>query len=579
MKRTNYKIFTVMLLAAVLFSGCGLNRMVRNYDEGIRYTPAVNPLENHGGQVAAEVQGTISEGYFLRKAMLELTPVLTWDGGEQELPAVILRGSSTTAEGQMITRDQSTNFDMNNIIEYQQEMEQSELVIRARLYREGRENRATTLPERKVADGVINTSQRVDKEGLVSYAPHQYELETIITQQADLFFDYMRHNVNMRNPLNRDTENQEALKDLEEFLTRGWEIRSIEINAWASPEGEIAFNEKLSENRATSGERFFNDMVRRLNRNQDEPIQHPDLNVRARGEDFDNFMSALNESDIPDKQAIANVVNSELSPAERERRIRDMTVIYNEIEEILQPLRRAEFVVQSFEPKKTQEEIAELSTSNPSELNEEELFYAATLTEELQTKLDIYNSAQELYPSDYRGFNNAGAIHLQMQNIDQAAKALERANQLEPNNGHVLNNLGVVAARNNDYENASSLFKAARDQGIDVSENEGALMIIAGDYQAASSSFAGVTCTYNVALAQFMAGNIQAATNTLNCAPESAQVYYLKAVIGARQDNNSVVFENLRQAIEMDPAYAEMASKDAEFIRLRSLDQFQDVIN
>ncbi|MFO7977590.1 MAG: tetratricopeptide repeat protein, partial [Bacteroidales bacterium] len=455
MKRINYKIFTVMLLTAALFSGCGLNKMVRNYDEGIRYTPETNPLENHGGQVAADVTGTISEGYFQRNAVLELTPVLKYEGGEQELSTVTLRGSSTTTEGKMINQDQSTKVEMNNVIEFQPEMRESELVIRGRLYREGRENNAEELPERKVADGVINTSQQVDLEAMATaIAPDEYEKETIVTQRANLYFAYMRYNINMRLPLNSSQEAQENMSNLEEFMTRGWEIQSIEVNAWASPEGEVALNRSLSENRAEAGEKFLNDMIDRLNRQQDEEdeeIEHPEFEVEARGEDYDGFMAALEESDIQDKQAIANVINTLEDPAEREKRIRDMTVIYAEVEEILEPLRRAEFVVHAYEPKKTDDEILDLAQNNPSELDAKEMLYAASLTDDLQTKLEIYEAAQEAFPRDYRGFNNAGAIYLEMNQVDQAAKALERANQLQPNNAYVQNNLGVVAARNGDF--------------------------------------------------------------------------------------------------------------------------------
>jgi tetratricopeptide (TPR) repeat protein len=579
MKRTNYKIFIGLLLVAAIFSSCGLNRMVRNYDEGVKYTPATNPLENHGGQVAAEVAGRISEGYFLRRAMLEITPVLVYEGGETELQTVTLRGSRTTAEGQMVQGDRGAAFNMNNIIEYTPEMEESELIIRARLYREGREGRATNLRERKIADGIVVTSQRVDKSDMVTLvAPHEYELETIHTRQAALYFEYMRHNVNMRLPLNRDQENQQKLQDLEEFLLRGWRIHSIEVNAWASPEGEIAFNERLSQNRATTGERFFRDMVRRLERQHRRTIERPELAVNARGEDFQNFMVALDKSNLPDKQAIANVINSQLAPAERERRIRDMTVIYGEIEEILQPLRRAEFVVRAYEPKRTMQEIAELSTNNPRELSLAELLYAATLTEDLQTQLNIYQSAQEIFPRDYRGFNNAGAVHLKMRNYERAAQALERANQLAPNNGYIQNNLGVLAAINADYQNARDLFGTAQEWGLNTSYNQGVMRILAGDYQGALTSMRGFTCTYNLALAQLMTGNTQQAINTLDCAPESANVHYLRAVIAARQNEANRAFESLRSAVSMNPQMAEEARKDREFIRFFQQDEFQQAL-
>jgi tetratricopeptide (TPR) repeat protein len=289
-------------------------------------------------------------------------------------------------------------------------------------------------------------------------------------------------------------------------------------------------------------------------------------------------MTVLNASDLRDKQAIANVINSQLAPAERERRIKDMTVIYGEIEKLLEPLRRGEIVITAFEPKKTDEDIARLSTQDPSQLDVKELLYAATLTEDLQTKLTIYRNAQRQFPQDYRGFNNAAYVLLRQGNAEEAARELEKAQQLAPNSGHVLNNLGVVASWKGDSENAQSYFEAAQGQGIRTNYNIGILMIKKGDYQAALTSFAGRTCTHNVALAHLMAGNESAAMTNLECAKESAAVAYLKAVIGARRQNNNMVFENLRKAVQLDAAYKAEAELTVSLSVTFGVAEFQEIV-
>ncbi len=572
MKNINFKLLAIVLISAGLFASCGLNRMVNNYDEGVRFTPETNPLENHGGQVAAEVQGDISEGYFHRKAVVELTPVLKYEGTEKELETVVLRGSNTTTEGRMINRDQSTTINLNNVISFEPEMLASELYIRATVYREGREERATQLPDRKVADGVINTSQFIKNDHLVSIAPHGYEKEVIVSKAADIYFAYMRHNLNWRLDLNRAEEARARISELTEFIERGWELKAVEVDAWASPEGEIAFNMELSENRAETGERYIRNLF------SQKDIETPELRVDAKGEDFDGFMTKLNASDLPDKQIIANVINSQIAPAERERRIKDMTLIYAEIEKILEPLRRAEITVHAYEPKRSDEEIADLAISNPAELDQDELLFAATLTDNKQTQLAIYRSATDLFPNSYEGFNNAAAILLEMKEVEQAASYLERANQLAPGNGHVQNNLGIVAAWQYDDESAKSLFQSARAQGINVSYNMGVLQIRSGDYRDALASFSGYTCLYNVALAQLMVDNQSAAINTLNCAPECGQVAYLKAVIAARNNDATALYNNLRKAIEFNANLKNMAANDREFVQFFGQSEFQDIV-
>jgi len=572
MKNINFRLLAVMLITAGIFASCGIPRMARNYDEGIRYTPETNPLENHGGQVAANTEGVVSEGYFHRNAVVEITPVLKHATGEMELETVTLRGSNTTTTGQMIERGRRSMFALENVVDYDPDMLASELYIHAKIYREGRGDRATELPVRKVADGVIVTSQRVKKDHKVSIAPHEYEEEVIISKTANIYFAYMRHHLNWRLDLNQTDEAKQAIEDVTEFIQRGWELKAVDVNAWASPEGEVAFNLELSEDRASTGEGYIKNLF------EDKEVAMPELRVNAKGEDFDGFMAKLEVSDLPDKQAIANVINSQLGPAEREQRIKDMTLIYGEIEKILEPLRRAEITVHAYEPKYTHEELATLAVEEPGKLDEKELLFAATLSDDKQVQLNIYLSAQELFPGSYKGFNNAAAILLEMKETEEAAEHLEKANQLAPGNGHVQNNLGVIAAWEYDDENAVSLFQAARAQGVDVSYNMGVIQIRSGDYPDALSSFTGYTCKYNVALAQLMNDNESAAVNTLNCAPECAHVAYLKAVIAARNNEPAALYSNLRRAIELNSAIKEIAAEDREFIQFFGQSEFQDIV-
>lgn len=568
-----------MLITALIVSSCGFKQMVKNYETGVSYTPELNPLENHGGQVASRVKGDILGGYFHRKAVLELTPVLKHEGGEEVFPTLTLRGSRTTTQGTMVNRDAASSFHLNNVTAFQPEMLASELYVRARIYKDGNSDNATILAERKVADGVINTSQHVMHDQEAFLAPHGYEKETIITKKANIYFPYMRHNLDMRYALNRETQAQAALKEVEDFIKKEWEIKSIEVNAWASPEGEVAFNEKLAENRSKTGEKYSTDMYRKLDREMGKSLNLPAPVIRAKGEDFDGFMTKLNASNLPDKQAIANVINSQIAPAERERRIKDMTLIYGEIEKILEPLRRAELVVQAFEPKKTDQEMMSLAVSDPSKLDEKELLYAATLIDNMDTKLTIYKSAQRLFPNSYKGYNNAAYVYLNRGDNATAAGELERANQLSPGMPCVQNNLGVIAARGGDDASAKSFYAAAKARGLNTDYNLGISLIREGIYPAAINGFAGRTCTYNIALAQLLNGNADAAMSTLNCAPESAKVSYLKAIIYSKRDNANQVYENLGKAIQQDPSLKAVAKKDRQFIRYFTTSQFQNLVN
>lgn len=612
MKKTNFRIsgITTLLLAmAILFSGCGLNKMVRDYEDEVSYSPNVNPLENHGGIVAVEGTGRIADGYFHRNAVAEITPVLRYGDSETRLEPVVLRGQRAEKDGILV--DGALSIDYSDEVEFTEEMLASELFMSARIYMDGDEEDAEILHERKVADGIINTSQRVEKDEDMALAAHGYEEGAIATKSANIYFEYQRHNLNWNFDLNQREDNKEKIKEINEFLKKGWDIKSIEVNAWASPEGEVAFNEKLAKDRASTAHGYWEKQLEKgvekvkekLEKEAQERLEEkveeakeeaegeeeikvqvegeykvPGIQVASKGEDFEGFMEKLQASTIEEKDAIANVINSELAPEEREERIKDMTVIYEEIEEILKPLRRAEIVIEAVEPTKSDEEIATLSTTSPEELDSKELLYAATLTDDLQTKLEIYNSAKELFPQNYKGFNNAAYVNIKLENAEEAAADLEKANQLAPNQGSVLNNLGVVAAHKGDHENAISYYEAAEELGVNTNYNIGNIMILAGDYEDALSYYAGRTCTHNIGLAHMMNDNMSAAMTNLECADESAAVAYLTAIAGARENNNTMVFENLEKAIELDPDYKESAKIDREFIDLFGVAEFQEIV-
>jgi tetratricopeptide (TPR) repeat protein len=256
-----------------------------------------------------------------------------------------------------------------------------------------------------------------------------------------------------------------------------------------------------------------------------------------------------------------------------------MTVIYKEIEEdILPPLRRAEINVNCYEPSLSDQEIAQYATSSPDSLTISEMLYAASLTTDANAKLNIYKTVIQKYPSDWRGYNNAGLVSAELGDYDGASNYFSKAKSMAANNGIVLNNTGAMASKDQDFDKAKSDYLAAQKQGVDVGYNMGIVKIADGNYNGAVNSFGTVKCDYNLALAHVLSGNYNAATSTLNCAEKTPEVYYLQAIIGARTSNDNMVFENLKKAIAGDGTYRETAKEDREFLKYYSNADFQNAI-
>jgi Tfp pilus assembly protein PilF/outer membrane protein OmpA-like peptidoglycan-associated protein len=582
MKKT-LKILIAAVVVATMFTGCGLSKMVKKYDE-VKYDVTPEVLQTHGRKVAVTVKGSFPEKYFHPKAVVEFTPVLKWDGGSVTLKTQKIQGEKVEGDGVVISKKTGGSFTFSDVVDYKPEMNASDLIVEC-MATKG--NKTVSLGEVKLADGVIYTSERVAKLEDVSLAAHGYEKEVIIKKAANLYFAYNMSNYNTSLDLNRAEETKAQIKELEDFIAQNWKIKSIDINAWASPEGEESYNAELSQDRANTGEKYINDYFknyyRKLARDRKKKVeeveQELNINTVAKGEDFDGFMSAMQSSSIPEKQTIINVIKNQPEKSAREQEIKNMTVIYAEVEAILEVLRRAEIVISCFEPKRTDENIAMLSTTNPDSLKVEELLYAATLTNDMDTKLKIYKSCTEIYSDNWRGYNNAGYILLKQGKLAEAKTYVEKAQNLAPNQGEVLNNLGVIASWEEDFDKAKTHYESAQGQGITVNYNLGILKIREGDYAGAISLFSAKSCDYNLALAQLLSDGVDAAVKTLECCKEkTAAVHYLMAVAGARKSNLTMMTDNLKKACQLDAAYKAQAKEDREFLKYFDNADFQNAI-
>ncbi len=547
-----------------------------------------NILALHGDSIPIEVKGTFPE-CFNKKGVVDFTPVLKYGDKSLVLETMYFQGTEVPVEyqkqGAVIIPETGGTFTYKTFVKYEPGMEVCELYVDPMASIKG--NKPYSLTDRKVADGLIMTSKRLNNVEKLILAEHGYRKDIVASEMGIIYYIVNKWDLNLGYILNKDEKAKETLAKLNAFIAKGWEFKDVDINAWASPEGEESHNQGLSENRAATGQKyvlaeydkFIKNLAKKLGKKPEELKKEIKFNLKPQGEDWDGFMKAVQASDIKDKNIIANVVNSQTDPAKREQEIRNMTVIYKEIEEdILPPLRRAEIFVNCYEPALSDQEIAQYATSAPDSLNISQMLYAATLTSDPNARLNIYKTIIQKYPNDWRGYNNAGYASSDLGDYNAAANYFAKAKSMAANNGIVLNNTGAMASKNKDFNKAEADYLAAQKQGIDVGYNMGIVKIADGNYNGAVNSFGTVKCDYNLALAHVLSGNYNAATSTLNCAEKTPEVYYLQAIVGARTSNDSMVFENLKKAVAGNASYKETAKEDREFFKYYGNADFQNAI-
>ena len=577
------------------FGGNKIKKMADNFDQ-VMLNATPQPLEEVGDSVEVTITGTFPPKYFDKKAVMCFTPILTYDGGTTNFETMNFKGESVEGDGVLIDYSNGGSFTYTAKVPYDPAMDVSELYVEPVIYEyngEVYEDCADAAlsgksylaePPRKLNDGVVHTSKYMRRSDIVDFSPHGYELETISTQEANLYYQVNRSSKNLNLPLNKDDANTQSRDASIGDMEKGWFVKNITVDGWASPEGEETFNQDLSMKRAETAEKYVEAKVRKAAKDNEfielDLWEGVEVIETANGPDWNGFMKAIEASDIKDKNAIVNVINSAGTTAAKEEEIRNMILIYPELErDILPPLRRAIIDVNTFEPKRSAEEIANLSTSDPAQLSLAELLYSATLTTDNGTKRVIYASVMELHPKCYRGYNNAAVVELEDRNLEEAKALLDQAMELKEDSYQVYNNLGVYYALSGNYTEAEENLEKSEELGGDNKYNMGIISIYYGKYPEAVSYLSGYSCDYNLGLAQLLNKDYTSAQKTFKCVdPKDAEVMYLLAITSARQDDKASTLDYLGQAIDMNPEVKDMAAYDREFLKFEADPDFKALV-
>ena len=559
------KLYLPLLLAVVaVLSSCS-SKMGELSSDYFTVTPQV--LEAVGGKVPATINGKFPEKYFNKKAVVEVTPVLKWEGGEAKGQPAVFQGEKVEGNNQSISYKMGGNYTMKTSFDYVPEMAKSELYLE---FKATKGNKTIQIPAVKIADGVISTSELVG-ETLNSANPAlgADAFQRIIKDKHDAQIMFLIQQANVRSSELKTAKNFEAeVKAISE--TPNKKISDIEISAYASPDGGVELNKGLAEKRQDNTAKVINKNLKK------DKIE---ANVRTQytAQDWEGFQELVSKSDIQDKELILRVLSMYSEPEQREQEIKNISSVYKTLaDEILPQLRRSRLTLNYEIIGKSDEEIANLADSDAKQLNLEELLYAATLTKDAAKKEVIYTKATQIYPNDFRAYNNLGKLAYQAGNQDKAENYFKKAAALK-DAPEANMNLGLIALNKGDKAAAEAYFgKAAGAE--ELNEALGNLYIAQGQYNKAVNAF-GDTKTNSAALAQILAKDYNKAKNTLSgIENKDAYTDYLGAVLGARTNNDAMVMSNLKNAIAKDAKLAKKAATDLEFSKYFTNADFMSIV-
>ncbi|MDA9564048.1 hypothetical protein N9R81_05190 [Flavobacteriales bacterium] len=575
MKKRNIQVGAYMAIAALGLVSCNpLNKMAKNA-ETVTYEVTPNPLEMHGDSVAISISGKYPEKYFHKKATAVVTPTMEWEGGSKEFKSTTCIGEAAEGEGTKISAS-GGSFTFTDKIAYQPGMETA--VVNVKVVG-GFKAKTKDFLEVKIGDGTVVTPLMVQSDERPIMGVDKFV--RITPESYDLDINYALQQSSVRSGELRQDDYKGMIKFIEDGLALEdkYAFKGIAISAYASPDGELTKNEDLAKQRAETAAKA---VARSLKKLKVEAAQEESFfNKVGKGEDWAGFKSAVQATEHPDKDLILRVLGMTSDLEAREQEIKNMSATYDFLrKDVLPQQRRSMITVNAEKVGYSDEEITAMAKATPDSLNVEELLYAATLTKDMNEKLSIYQKAQKIYAGDWRGHNNAGYILLLQMKTDDAEAALNQAAKASPNNAIVNNNLGIVARWKGDNAKAKEMYNAASGAGSEVAYNLAIINIMEGDYGSATSNVAAEK-TFNAALAHLLNANPDGAAQIIDAseAKESAEGYYLKAIVGARTKNKETMLSNLKSAIAADGTFKTKAAGDAEFVEYREDADFSGVVN
>ncbi len=551
-------IYLTLAGGCVLLTGCN-KKLGQFSSDYFRTNPT--PLATVGERVPGTVTGAIPAKFMVKNAKVTAIPVLQWNTmtgtGEATAQPVVFQGEDVRANGQVVDWVNGGSVSIPFNMAYRPEMAVSDLYLDFNVDQNGKTYK---LPRVKVGYGVVATSTFANAKTVTpAVAPDGFQ--KVISQKYSADIHFLINQANIRaNQVDKADYIDLNRRLMEANQAANQEIAGITVNSYASPEGSLEFNTNLAEKREKNTTNYVEGQLKR-----DKISEFGELTSSFTPEDWEGFEKLVEKSNIQDKDLILSVLRMYPDPQDREREIRNMSSVFNELaDQILPQLRYSRVMATINTIGKSDQELVNLFNTDPQKLTEEEILYVATLTDDNMKKMEIYNRAAELHPKDYRAYNNLGDTQFIAGDYSGAVANWQQALRLNPQAKEPVMNLGLAAMMNGDMAKANEYFGSAA--GVPESADAlGTLYLAQGDIQKAINAF-GDTKSNNAAVAQIMARNYSEATSILNNVKSpNADTYYLKAVAAARTHNNTEVVQQLQKAVRLNPALLKRAQNDLEF--------------
>ena len=282
--------------------------------------------------------------------------------------------------------------------------------------------------------------------------------------QAECFLDFEVNKINIRPEyMNNPRELAKIRVMIDDLkLDPSIKVNRLDIIGYASPEGTLATNKRLSEGRAMALRDY-------LASRYDFPRNQ--YHIIFGGENWDGLIDALETLDMDYKNEMLDIIQDIPIEKGRETKLMQLRggVPYRYLLKNVFPSLRVAICKVNYDIKNFNvDEAKEVIKRRPQNLSLNEMFLVAnTYPKGSQEFIDVFETAVRMYPDSEISNMNAATAALSRNDLISAERYLKKMESQEywPEYN---NAMGILTLLKGDYELAEEYLNKARELGLDV---------------------------------------------------------------------------------------------------------------
>lgn len=320
----------------------------------------------------------------------------------------------------------------------------------------------------KVSLEEVIVIERYRIEPHLAYIRPEAEAVKSRAEQGESFLDFAVGKTSVNPEFGRNAAELEKIRRMIDLVQddKDLTIKRIVIVGYASPEGSLAMNERLSEGRAKA--------LRDYLQSRYPAIPESLYSIRFGGENWDDLVEAVQTSDMPDKQAVLDIIDRYSIIGGREAKLMALkggTPWRYMLREMFPSLRKVtvtvDYDVRNFDA----EEAKAVVKTRPQNLSLNELYLVANTYEPGSEDFNsLFETAVRLYPESVTATVNAAVAALERRDFVGAERYLRSVKSPdripECDNAWGL----LLMLRDQDYDCAAPYFEAARAAGLKAAQ-------------------------------------------------------------------------------------------------------------